>query len=182
MKACCFTGYRPEKFPFKISADTPEYTAFENELILAITSAFSDGYDTFYCGGAMGFDLIAAELLLILRPRKNFRLVMALPYRAQNSNFSPEWRERYCSVLKQADEIVYVSDEYYKGCYSERNRYMVDRSERVIAFYDGKSGGTRDTVLYAKRKGAEVINVAKPEKENLNYTIFEVLETPENEE
>ncbi len=182
MKACCFTGYRPEKLPFKISADTPEYTAFENELISAITSAFADGYDTFYCGGAMGFDLLAAEILLIFRKRKNFRLVMALPFRAQSRTFPPEWRERYRCVLEQADEIVYVSDEYYKGCFYERNRYMVDRSERVIAFYDGKPGGTRDTVLYAKKTGVEVKNIAKPEKENLNYTIFEVLEAPENKE
>lgn len=36
---------------------------------------------------------------------------------------------------------------------------MVDHSKRVIAFYNGASGGTKNTIDYATRKGVEVINV-----------------------
>ncbi len=36
---------------------------------------------------------------------------------------------------------------------------MVDRSARVIAAYNGESGGTKNTIDYAKRRGIEIINI-----------------------
>lgn len=36
---------------------------------------------------------------------------------------------------------------------------MVDHAARVIAVYNGESGGTRNTVAYAKRNGVPVVNV-----------------------
>ena len=40
---------------------------------------------------------------------------------------------------------------------SMRNEWMVDHSGRVIAYYNGTPGGTRNTIEYAKRKNIEVI-------------------------
>ena len=51
---------------------------------------------------------------------------------------------------------------------------MVDRSQRVISFCDGKSGGTQNTLRYARKKGCQIINVAEEMKQPLNYTFFEV--------
>ena len=36
---------------------------------------------------------------------------------------------------------------------------MVDRSNLVIAVFNGKKSGTKNTVDYAKRKGVNVVNV-----------------------
>lgn len=36
---------------------------------------------------------------------------------------------------------------------------MVDRSARVIAAYNGESGGIKNTIEYAARQGIEVINI-----------------------
>ena len=44
-------------------------------------------------------------------------------------------------------------------CFQIRNRFMVDNSERVIAAYNGESGGTRNTVLYAKDNDVESVNI-----------------------
>lgn len=176
MKACCFTGYRPEKSPFPYDTRNAEYIRFENKLLEAIGQTISDGYDTFYCGGAMGFDLLAAELLLIMRPLHNFRLVVAVPYVGQENGFSDDWKARYKKVLSQADEIVYVSQEYHMRCFAERNEYMVDNSERIIAFCDGKKGGTLNTLRYARRKNREIINIAETPAEKFNFTLFEVIE------
>lgn len=175
MKGCCFTGYRPEKSPFPYDRENAEYIAFENSLLNAIAGAISDGFDTFYCGGAMGFDTLAAELLLLMRRDGNIRVILVKPFPAQSNGFPEEWRARYDSVQASVDEVICLSDGYYPACYSERNRYMVDRSERVIAFYDGKTGGTRNTVNYAKQHGKEIINLTV-DKEPLNYSVFEILE------
>jgi len=36
---------------------------------------------------------------------------------------------------------------------------MVDNSTELITYYDGKSGGTKYTVYYAKTKGLNVHNI-----------------------
>ena len=45
------------------------------------------------------------------------------------------------------------------GCYQVRNEWMVDRSNLVIAVFNGQKSGTKNTVDYAKRKGVNVVNV-----------------------
>ena len=40
-----------------------------------------------------------------------------------------------------------------------RNRYMVDRSNRLIAAYDGMLGGTMYTIHYAMRRGVDVVMI-----------------------
>ena len=54
--------------------------------------------------------------------------------------------------------MTYVSDtEYFNGCMQKRNQYMVDTSSVLIAVYDGVSGGTKNTVEYAKKKDKKII-------------------------
>ena len=53
--------------------------------------------------------------------------------------------------------MIYVSEDYYKGCMLERNRYLVDHSAKLLAVYNGeRRGGTAMTVRYAKKIGREV--------------------------
>ena len=40
-----------------------------------------------------------------------------------------------------------------------RNRYMVDRSSRLIAVYDGMLGGTMYTLTYAMKQGLDIITL-----------------------
>ncbi|MDY5774050.1 MAG: hypothetical protein SPK32_11530, partial [Bacteroidaceae bacterium] len=42
---------------------------------------------------------------------------------------------------------------YSRGCFQIRNEWMVDRSARVIAVYNGEAGGTRNTIAYANKVG-----------------------------
>lgn len=160
MKACCFTGYRPEKSPFQYDNSDPAFLLFSERLKTAIQSALDDGYDTFYCGGAKGFDLFAAETLLSFRNMYKFSLIMALPYRKQSATYPENWKIKYFAALLAADETVVLSEEYHSRCFDERNRYMVDRSGLVIAFCDGKRGGTLNTIRYARKNGKTVCNIA----------------------
>ena len=54
---------------------------------------------------------------------------------------------------------------YDKGCMLRRNRYMVDRSSRLIAVYDGLLGGTMYTVSYAMKQGLKVVLLDPEEPE-----------------
>ena len=161
---CCFTGYRPRKFPFLLERGGKEYTEFENALMDELLNLANNGFRTFISGMAMGFDIIAAECVLTLSQTPKFRdadikLVCALPFKDQAKKYPAEWKERYDALLKSADQTIIISNDYYKGCYFDRNRFMVDNSDCVVTWFDGNKGGTKNTLEYAKEKGRAVINI-----------------------
>ena len=42
----------------------------------------------------------------------------------------------------------------------KRNRYMVDKSDIILAIWNGeKSGGTWNTIEYAQKKGKKIIYI-----------------------
>lgn len=162
IKSCCFTGYRPEKFPFELKANNPDYIKFDNKLIDAVFSLPREGCTTFYCGMAMGFDIIAAEAVVLLKKSlkdQKIKLVCVIPFRGQAQKYTEEWRKRFNEVLCCADEIMCLSDDYYRGCFQKRNEYMIDRSDIVITWFDGKKGGTANTLKYAEKKQKRIVNL-----------------------
>ena len=73
-----------------------------------------------------------------------------------------EYVERSADVLVTVNsdpDIVYGKHGEAAGLYRDRNYYMVDRSSILLAVFNGSAGGTMNTILYAKRKGLQVITV-----------------------
>ena len=160
--SCCFTGYRPQKFPFELKRSDPDYIRFENRLITEIAELVNENCLTFYTGMAMGFDIIAAECVLTVAAAKKssaVRLICAIPFPDQAKAYPPEWKKRYDDILAQSDQTVLISNEYYRRCYYDRNRFMVENSDFVLTWFDGSPGGTKNTVEYAKSKLRKVINL-----------------------
>ncbi|MBQ0083360.1 MAG: DUF1273 family protein, partial [Clostridiales bacterium] len=163
-KKCCFTGYRPHKFPFSLTEESAERTRFENKLYDAVSSLPNENCFKFYCGMASGFDIVAGETVAALKKMINtarVELIAVIPFKKQAESFEKEWQERYCSLLKKADKIVYVCEEYQKDCYQKRNHYMVDNSDIVITWFDGKQGGTAATLRYASKLGKKIVNLCE---------------------
>lgn len=161
-KSCCFTGYRPEKFPFELDGRNTAYIEFENRLIDTVFTLTDEECFTFYSGMAMGFDIIAAETVLLLKKRlTSVRLICALPFAGQGLGFPEPWRERHGRILSLADEVVTVSESYFGGCYAKRNVFMVDNSDYVVTWFDGRHGGTENTLKYAAKKRRNIINLNK---------------------
>lgn len=172
IKACCFTGYRPNKFDFDFTPENPEYKQLENKLLNEITAASDAGCREFLCGMAWGFDILAGEavtLLKKLRPRDNVKLIAVVPFLGQEKAWDNAWKKRYEKLLSAADRIVYIGREYTKWAFHQRNRYMVDNSDTVITFFDGKSGGTAATLRYATANNKKIVNLAA---ENENEQIY----------
>lgn len=159
--ACAFSGYRPEKFSFPMVESHPQFEHLCREIETAIRGAVGDGYTTFFCGMARGFDLLCGALLLDLREQEEYRgisLVVALPY--QGEGFSGWWGTLYHRVRKNADDETVLCAAYTQDCFARRNRYMVEHSSRLICYWDGQEGGTAQTVRMAERQGLEVVNLA----------------------
>lgn len=175
---CCFTGYRPSKFPFELSEYNENYIDFENSLVVGILNLIEQGCTIFYTGMAMGFDIIAAEAVILLKKaklEKQIKLICVLPFESQCENFGEFWQKKYNMVIENCDEKIILSENYHKGCYQIRNKYMVDNSDFVLTWYDGKSGGTRNTLNYAASKQRKIFNVNKENSENFAIqTVFEL--------
>lgn len=174
--ACCFTGYRPEKFDFDLFDENPRYLDFQNKLlseIFLITD--TEKVNTFYCGGARGFDILAAEMVLILKKKRDVKLKMAIPFKGFENGLGV-WRERYLKIIENADEVIYLNDKYSISSFNERNRYMIDRSAVVLTYFDGKSGGTKNTVDYALKNGRHIINLALAgsTENSKKYTVYKI--------
>lgn len=165
--SCCFTGYRPQKLPFKTTKDKngfydSGYIDFENKLISKILSLVDAGCTEFISGMAMGFDIIAAECVIAVRDiynKSSIKLICAVPFIEQSESYPDIWKQKYDFLLSNSDEVILTSDKYYPSCYMKRNKYMVDNSDMVLTFYDGKPGGTKNTVDYAVKKGRKIINL-----------------------
>lgn len=60
-------------------------------------------------------------------------------------------------VANMAELLMSDSKTYSPAVFQQRNRWLVDHSERVIAVFTRDRGGTKNTLDYARRKGGECI-------------------------
>ena len=121
------------------------------------------GYKNFIAGGAVGFDMIAAEAVLLAREyNPDVKLFLALPCRDQTARWkNPSDIERYNRLLHEADGVHYIQDTYSSTCMHKRNRWMVDHSAVCVAYLnDTGRGGTAYTVKYATEQDLPVVNLA----------------------
>ena len=149
--------------PFKISNTDARYRDFENRLVSQIIELTNEGVSHFISGMATGFDLIAAECVLEVKNMikdTSISLTAAIPFSDQAQKYNSFWAQKYNKVKQNADEVILISNDYYPGCYMARNKYMVDNSDIVLAYYDGKPGGTKNTVNYAVKLGRKVVNLS----------------------
>ena len=144
---CCFTGHRPEKL-------SRTEQAIKSDLKKEIKLAIKDGYTVYLTGMARGTDLWAAEIVLALQKRnKDLKLICAIPYEGFELRWSEHWQNLYRRILAEADLVKVIGNGYHPGIFQIRNEWMVDRSSRIIAVYNGQSGGTRNTINYANKQG-----------------------------
>jgi len=147
-KTCCFTGHR------QLSMSENDMKAKLYDLIM---TAYEKGYRHFICGGAVGFDMLVAEQIIFLKNTlAEITLEIAVPCQEQDKKYSELQKIRYNFILKHADKITKRDLPYDRYCMFLRNKYMVDNSSLVIAYYKGKPSGTKNTIDYAKEKGINI--------------------------
>jgi len=156
-KTVCFTGPRPEKMMSLWNENDTELKWIKDRLFLEVHSAAEDGFTRFLTGMARGIDLLAAEAVLAVKQEfPEIMLVAVIPFQAQYKHQSWFWRKRYENVLEHCSQAITLQKEYTPTCLLDRNRYMVDRSSRLIAVDNGaKNGGTAYTIRYATKKGLD---------------------------
>ena len=155
---CCFTGHRPDKLPWGVHEEDPRCVVLKQRIAKALEEEYAAGVRHFISGMARGADLYFAEAVLALRDvHSDVVLECARPCESQADRWPEEERERYQSILDRCNYETLVQPHYDRWCMMRRNRYMVDRSSRLLAVYDGvPKGGTAQTLSYALSRGLHV--------------------------
>lgn len=157
-RACSFTGHRPQKLPWKFNEEDPRCVELKRKLYDITEAVYLSGVRHFLSGMAQGCDLYFCETVIELRNRyPDITLEAAIPCETQAEKWSEAERERYFRLVEQCDVETMVQRAYTPDCMTKRNQYLVDNSSVIIAVYDGTFGGTMQTVMFAKRKGIEII-------------------------
>ena len=163
-KSCSFTGHRQIK------------KTHEQRILplidKAVAYAYDEGCRTFFCGGAVGFDTLAARSVVRFRiNHPDVRLVLLLPCVNQDERWSEVQRAAYEFLLASADEVEYVSDEYTDARMKERNFRLANRADILIAYVGHNRSGSAQTARMADSMGKTVYNLYKAlesESENIN--------------
>ena len=158
--ACCFTGHRPSKLPWRYTEEDARCIALKRRMMDVVEMAYEEGYRHFICGMATGCDFYFCEAVIELRnSHPEITIEAAVPFAQQSKKWDETQRRRYERLITECDYQTVVQREYSSECYMRRNRYMVDSSAILIAAYNGRAGGTMSTLLYAIRNGLEVIQL-----------------------
>lgn len=118
---------------------------------------YTEGIESFVCGMAAGFDLWAGDEALKL----GMDVIAARPWAGHTWRKSD--REIYERVLAGASRVVNVHESKdYPGVfvYHNRDKWMVDNSDVVMAYWNGwEKGGTYGTVEYARKQKKPITNI-----------------------
>lgn len=170
-----FTGHRPNKIggydptaPMRVAVTE----AIKNSLERAVAKYGHTHEVVVISGGALGVDTDAAREAY----KMGLRFIVAAPCRNQDKGggWSPDQRSSYAKMCAAAsaelaktlagngetvkEGVVYVHDgEYNYTCMQDRNVWMVDHADAVVAIWNGSSGGTANCVNYAKKVGRPMI-------------------------
>ena len=126
------TGHRPER----IKGHEKEIYEWFKEKFAAIRPS------EVITGMAQGVDQIAAQAARDL----GINYLCVYPYKRNVSVVEQD-------LIDSSSGVVWLADKYFKDCYTTRDRWMVDRSDKVLVVWDGKpGGGTYYTMGYAQEK------------------------------
>lgn len=99
-------------------------------------------------GMALGWDMALADAAVLM----HIPLIAAVPFPAQPDLWAEADQALYHRLLGKAESIHYISEFTVLAAYEARNRWMIDRADLVLAYWDGSLlGGTSNAIRYAHR-------------------------------
>ena len=166
------TGHRPDKLGCEFDMRGPVSDALR---AVTRTVLLREDPEEVVSGMALGFDMILAEEAIEL----GFLVTAAIPFEGQESTWPWESQRRYRKILDHdaVTLVVCAPGGHSNHKFDHRNRFMVGRAmskpgARLLAAWDGSSGGTRNTVMYAREVDCPIIHL-RPDLARTTWTIVE---------
>lgn len=146
-RSCCCFGHR---FVYEdISA------RLEKELVRLVETK---DVITFYTGGMGDFDnLYSSAVRKIKREYPEIRLILVKPYFTSDLNTDKDFYSMNYDSVIIPEELMGV---HYMSAIKQRNIWLADNSDFIVAYVNKDFGGAYEAVKYADKKQKEVINLA----------------------
>ena len=146
------TGHRPEKI---FSKNYYSQDNLKHLIKFAKIKIKEHNPEKIISGMALGWDQATALAAYGL----NIPVIAAVPCYHQDSKWTITYQNLYKQLLDKASEVIFVHDGIYNHkCMLERNVFMVDNSDEVLALFDGTSGGTMHCCNYANKQQKTIHN------------------------
>lgn len=162
---CAVTGHRPTRFKWKYNENNNGCKRLKKRMQEQFIALYEKGVRRFLVDGALGVDQWAGEIILRLKEQPEYRdmeLVVVMPYPGHDEQWDARSRERLAFLIRHSMEHITVGQRVCKESYIQRNHYMVDHADCLLAVYDGERklrSGTMQTVNYARSKGISIISI-----------------------
>ena len=112
-----------------------------------------------YLGGYGAFDSFAYRCCKKYKSKHpNTSLIFITPY------ITPEYQKNHLQAIsKSYDCIIYpeIEEKPLKFAISYRNKWMVDKSDVIIAYISRNFGGAYDAYAYAVKRNKTIFNIAE---------------------
>lgn len=185
----CFTGHRPNKlggYDWKSEKNIAIMKKLKKVINLVIKKYNINDSFNFIFGGALGIDQMAFYIIQRLKEKykkENTIIIsteIAIPFQKQSNKWEENDIKRYNKQIKQADQVIYVDnlnkyaipnyikDNYYPIKMKKRNMYMVDKSDIIIAVWNGSFSGSANCINYANKLNKTILII---DPNNLNNKI-----------
>jgi uncharacterized phage-like protein YoqJ len=171
---CLISGHSPNQLSFGFDEANSKCEKLKHTMLNETCKLIDNGVTEFLSGMSLGIDMWGAEIVIFLRNNgSKVRLKCILPCETQADKWSVSERERYFTILGKADDEYYISRHYTENCMHDRNKYLVDYADIVLAIYNGKPhGNTAQTVSYAHEQSKSILII---EPETLRVTPYMVV-------
>jgi len=147
------TGHRPQKTNNEYDGKGPMSDWLRKKINDILDM---HGPDMLISGMALGVDMLFAEIAI----KRDLDLIAAIPCRGQEKRWPQKSQDRYNDILSyEKCEKVILADSYAPWVMQQRNKYMVDNCQMLIAAWDGTLGGTCNCVQYAKKVDKKIIRI-----------------------
>ena len=121
---------------------------------LSVARMVCDGASTVITGMARGWDLAVAQACVDLR----VPFWAAVPFWRQAEHWKAVDKALWHALIVKCQHCEVGSTLAINESYWNRNRWIVDQSEQLWSFYDGRvPSGNRHCTLYAEQAGRKVV-------------------------
>lgn len=163
----CITGHRPNGLPkeYGYNLNNEAWTKLKKYIEVTIEECYKYATPneelTLVTGMALGVDTAFWEIADKLRKsNRNIKIEAAVPFIGQQKKWTHESQKQYKQMLSESDKVTIVSEGGFTTWkMMARNRYMVNKSDIVIAIICKETGGTAQCVKYAKEHNKVVIEI-----------------------
>lgn len=163
LHSCAVIGHRPTRFKWKYNENNNGCKRLKKRMRDQFILLYEKGVRRFYVGGGLGVDMWAGEIILRLKERPEYsdiELIVAIPFPGHDERWDARSKKRLDFLIRHSSMHIIVNKTADKKSFFQRNCYMVDHADYLLAVYDNDSNipsNTRLVVNYARNKGTYMI-------------------------